>query len=321
MMMLSQKKLIVSHAPFWHDGSSITERNFNILVAAMPAVLHGLMRYGMPALGVVCLAVSTAMLWEIAFNRISKQSLTVFDGNAALLGLILAMLLPATTPWWLVVVGTLLAIIVGKQIFGGLGGNAFHPVALAFAMLIVSWGDYFDFNLMLANYDLPFLAVYPLTWVKQFGVESVASFSVLDLLMGKQIGGIGATFGLGLIAGGVYLMARGICRWEIALSFLAGVAVTALLFHISDPARYASAPFHLLTGYTLIGAFFLATEDSSSPVNFVPMLIYGATGGVMTVLIRNLGVYVDGVIFAILLINLMNPLVDKIRPKAIGKVA
>ena len=320
-MMLSQKKLIVSHAPFWHDGSSISARNLNIIVAAMPALLHGLMRYGMPALGVVCLAVSTALIWEMIFNRISKKPITVTDGNAALIGLVFAMLLPATAPWWLVTVGTLLAIIVGKQIFGGMGGNAFHPVALAFAMLIVSWSDYFDFNMMLADYELPFLAVYPLTWVKQFGVDAVASFSTMDLLLGQQIGGIGTTFGLGLIAGGIYLMARGICRWEIALSFLAGVAVTAMLFHLSDPARYAGAPFHLFTGYTLIGAFFLATEDSSSPVNFVPMLIYGGAGGIMTVLIRNIGVYVDGVIFAILLINLINPLVDKIRPKAIGKVA
>jgi electron transport complex protein RnfD len=89
---------------------------------------------------------------------------------------------------------------------------------------------------------------------------------------------------------------------------------------MADPARYVNPAFHLVTGYTLIGAFFLATEDSSSPVNFVPMLIYGATGGLMTVLIRNIGVYVDGVILAVLVINLIQPLLDKIRPKALGKV-
>ena len=94
-----------------------------------------------------------------------------------------------------------------------------------------------------------------------------------------------------------------------------------MLFNMADPARYASPIFHLLAGYTLIGAFFLATESSSSPVNVIPMIVYGVMGGIMTVLIRNIGVWVDGVIFAILLINLINPLVDKIRPKAIGKVA
>jgi electron transport complex protein RnfD len=138
--------------------------------------------------------------------------------------------------------------------------------------------------------------------------------------MGQQSGGIGSTFGLGLIIGGIYLIIRGFIRWEISVSFLAGVLITAMFFNIIDPARYAGPVFHLLTGYTLIGAFFLATEDSSSPVNFIPMLIYGAGAGIMTVLIRNIGAYVDGVVFAILLMNLVNPLLDKIRPKALGKV-
>ena len=123
------------------------------------------------------------------------------------------------------------------------------------------------------------------------------------------------------MAGGLYLMLRGFIRWEISLSFLAGIFVTALLFKFFDASgQYEGPLFHLLTGYTLIGAFFLATEDSSSPVNFIPMLIYGAGCGVMTILIRNFGAYVDGVVFAILFMNLVNPLVDKLRPKALGKV-
>ncbi len=108
-------------------------------------------------------------------------------------------------------------------------------------------------------------------------------------------------------------------RWEISLSFLAAVFVTALLFHLADPDKYVGPVFHLLTGYTLIGAFFLATEDSSSPVNFVPMLIYGAAGGVLTVLIRNIGAFPDGVVFALLMMNIANPMLDKIRPRAMGK--
>ena len=138
--------------------------------------------------------------------------------------------------------------------------------------------------------------------------------------MGRQLGGTGATFGLGLLIGGIYLMLRGFIRWEIALTFLAGVYLTASVFNLFNPTQFAPPAFHLLTGYTLIGAFFLATEDSSSPVNFVPMLIYGAAGGIMTVLIRNIGAWVDGVILAILVINLISPLLDKIRPQALGKV-
>jgi electron transport complex protein RnfD len=115
------------------------------------------------------------------------------------------------------------------------------------------------------------------------------------------------------------LILRGHIRWEISLSFLAGIFVTAFIFNISEPDKYANPIFHLLTGYSLIGAFFLATEDSSSPVGFVPMLIYGAGAGVLTVLIRSIGAFVDGVVFAILMMNLASPLLDKIRPKALGR--
>lgn len=166
-----------------------------------------------------------------------------------------------------------------------------------------------------------FSMAYPLIALKNFGVSAVSDFHAMDLLMGKQVGGIGAIFGLGLIVGGLYLIIRGFIRWEISLSFLAGVALTAFLFNASDPGKYAGAGFHLLTGYTLVAAFFMAPEDSSSPVNFLPMLIYGLSAGVLTVLIRNIGAYVDGTIFAILFMNIVNPLLDKIRPKATGKVA
>lgn len=319
--MTEAKKLIVSHAPFWHDGSSIAQRSYSTMLAAVPALLLGFSQYGMPAVGVAALAVSTAVLWELAMNRIMRRPETIGDGNAALIGLVFAMLLPATTPWWAVVVGTFTAVVIGKQIFGGTGASPFNPPALALAILTVSWANLFDFNQALLTYDPGFPMVYPLFAAKKFGVSAVESFTTLDLLLGRQSGGIGATFGIGLLVGGAFLMVRGIVRWEISLSFLAGVFITAMAFHMADSTRFAGPLFHLCTGYTLIGAFFLAPDDSSSPVNFYPMLIYGAAGGIMTVLIRNIGVYVDGVILAILVINLINPLLDKIRPKAIGKVA
>ena len=317
---LIQKKLIVSHAPFFHSGRSITERSYHTMLATLPALLLGFYHYGMPAVGVVCLSISTAIIWELLFNLITKRTITIGDGNAALLGLLFAMLIPATMPWWAVATGTFILIVIGKHIFGGIGSNAFNPLALAVAMLAVSWKGLFDFDAALLNYDLEFATIYPLVAAKYFGAASAAKFSLLDLFMGKQLGGIGTTFGLGLLIGGIYLMLRGFIRWEISLTFLAGVYLTAFVFNLVDPARFASPAFHLLTGYTLIGAFFLATDDSSSPVNFIPMLIYGAAGGIMTVLIRNIGVWIDGVILGILVINLIAPLLDKIRPQALGKV-
>lgn len=315
-----QNKYTVSHAPFLHNGSNITGRSYNMMLAALPAVLMGFAQYGMPAVGVVSLSISTAILWELVINLTRRQPKTIGDGNAALIGLLFAMLIPATTPWWIIITGTFLCVVIGKQIYGGIGGNAFNPVLVSLAILMVSWKDYFDFDEALLNYDFDFVMVYPLAQLKHFGISTIDVFNEIDLLLGRQTGGIGATFGLGLIIGGVYLMVKRIIRWEISLTFLAGVFITALIFNISDSTRFAGPFFHLLTGYTLIGAFFLATEDSSSPVNFIPMLIYGTGAGIMTVLIRNIGLYVDGVVFAILFMNMVNPLLDKIRPKAVGKV-
>lgn len=318
--MLNQKRFIVSHAPFWHNGSNISERSYHTMLAALPAAIFGVVKYGMPALAVLSFSISFAILWELAFNKVSKAPATVGDGNAALIGLLLGMALPAGAPWWLVIVGAFIAVIIGKQIYGGIGGNPFNPVAMAMAILMLSWHFYIDIDVALIHYNFNHYALYPMGALKHFGPASVDGVTAADLLMGNQASAIGATFGLGLILGGAYLILRGFIRWEICLSFLVGVTLTALMFKANDAARFGGPVIHLFSGYTLLGAFFLATEDSSSPVNFVPMIIYGLAGGMLTVLIRNIGAYVDGVFLAILIINTINPLLDKIRPKALGKV-
>lgn len=318
--MFNQKKFIVSHAPFWHDESKISVRHFNMLGAALPAALFGFFYYGIPAIGVVSLSVSTAVLWELLMNTLTKRPITIGDGNAALIGLLFGMLLPATSPWWLVITGTFVAVVLGKHIYGGIGANPFNPALMAVAMLMLSWKNYFNFDQALLNYDLGFTMVYPLAAAKHFGTSAVASFSPGGLLLGQQLGAIGSTFGLGLILGGIYLIARGFVRWEISVSFLVGILITAQIFNMADPGRFAGPWLQLLSGYTLIAAFFLAPEDSSSPVNFIPMLIYGAGAGILTVLIRNIGLFTDGIPFAIMMMNILNPLIDKIRPQVIGKV-
>ena len=319
--MNNQKKFIVSHAPFWHIGSGVPERHYNTIVAAVPAVLVGLAYFGVPALGVLGLAVSSAIGWEWLYTLVSKSPNTVGDGHAALTGLLFGMLLPATAPYWLVITGTFFAIVIAKQIFGGIGANPFNPAVLAIAILTVSWKTYFDFDAQLLNYNFHFMAHYPPAVLKAFGPDAISKINLVDLFLGRQVGGIGTTCGLALILGGIYLMARGLMRWEIPIAYIAGLVVTASIFHIAHPDRFAGPMFHLLTGYALFGAFFLATDDSSSPVNAVPMLIYGAAGGMMTILIRDIGAYPDGTMYAILVINLINPLIDKIRPKAVGKAA
>lgn len=317
--MDNEKLYVGAHAPFWHNGSSIRAKSYNIALAALPAVLMGIYLYGLPALRVVALAVSSAMIWEWLINRVMRRPATIGDGNAAVIGLLLAMLMPATMPWYAVITTTFVALVVGKLIYGGIGCNPLNPALVGFAILMLSWKGLVNFDAALVRYDMDFNMLYPLGAVKVFGARIVERYELSDLLWGRQAGGIGATFGLGLIVGGCYLMARGFVRWEISLSFLAGILLTAWIFHAANPAKYAGAAFHLLTGYTLLGAFFLAPEDSSSPVNLIPMLLYGLGGGVLTVLIRNIGAFPDGVVFAILMMNVANPLLDKIRPKAMGR--
>ncbi|VBB45395.1 Electron transport complex, RnfABCDGE type, D subunit [uncultured Desulfatiglans sp.] len=317
--MLNQKLLVGSHAPFWHNGSSLYSKNANIMLAALPAVAMGIYQYGIPALAVLTLSVASAMIWEWLFNLAARRPVSIGDLDAAVIGLIFGMLLPAGVAWWVVIIGSFAAVVIGKMIFGGVGCNPLNPPLVGLAILMLSWKSLVEFNAALVDYNLGFNMIYPLSAIKFLGAGAAADYDVTGFLMAGQSGAIGATFGLGLIIGGVYLILRGFIRWEIAVSFLVGVFLSALLFNLSDAEKYAPPLFHLLTGYTLIGAFFLATEDSSSPINFVPMLIYGLAGGVMTVLIRNIGAFVDGVVFAVLLLNAANPLLDKIRPKAMGR--
>ncbi len=311
-------KLIVSHAPFWHDTDSLFKMNLNILLATLPAVIAGIMIFGAPALGVLALALSSAMAWEMIANLISRKPLSLGNLNAAVIGLLFGMMLPAVTPWWVVVVGTFVAVVIGKMIFGGIGANPFNPALLGMAILGLSWPAFLDFDTALVNYEFPFTELAPLAAVK-FKMLAASDFPIMDLVMGREVGGIGATFGLGIIIGGIYLILRGYIRWEICLSFIVGILLTAGLFYLKDCETYAGPLFHLFSGYTLLGAFFLATETSSSPVNKIPMLIYGFLGGFMIILMRNICIYADGTVLAILLINLVNPILDNIRPKALGK--
>ncbi len=312
--MNKKKKLTVSFPPFLHNGSSFTEKNYDIFVAAIPALVFGLIYYGVPALGVVSLSISSAIIWHFIFEKLLKKDITIGDGSSALIGLLIGMMLPAASPWWLVLVSTFVAIIIGVQIFGGAGNNPFNPVALSIAILSVSWENYFDLNQSLANFKLNFSFSFdPLSFIKYFGPETIENIEILDLLIGHHISTIGSGCSVALILGGSYLIIRNTIRWEISLSYLLSVILIAFVFHIYNPLKFASPVFHLLTGSTMIGIFFLATEDSSSPVNFLPMILFGFIAGLMTVLIRNIGLYTDGVVFAILLANLVSPILDKIK--------
>ena len=318
---MKNTKLTVSHAPFWHDGDSIYQMNLHILIAAIPAVIWGLIQFGVPALGVLALSLSSAMAWEYLMSILAKKEPNIANLEAAVIGLLFGMMLPATAPWWLVIIGTFVAVIIGQTIFGGTGTNPFNPTLIGMGILMISWKTFFDFNAAYVNYNFDYSHLAPLAAIKQFGASAAADFPISNLIMGQQVGAVGSTFGLGLLIGGIYLILRGYVRWEISISFIVGIIVMAMFFNLANPEKYAGPMIHLFSGYTLLGAFFLLPENSSSPVNRTPMLLYGFLAAVMIILMRNIGVYTDGTVLAILLVNLINPIIDAIKTKALGKGA
>lgn len=306
--------LAVSAPPFWHCGRTVHTNRYHMLLALVPVVAMAVWHWGLPAARVMALAVSTGVLVEMLCQKIMRRDYAVNDFSAVVACLLFAMLLPAAAPWWLVMLGSALCITLGKMAFGGLGTNPVNTTLVGWALLFLSWPVLMDPNAMQLSTDF----IDPLVRLKYFGAAAVADISALDLILGKQIGGLGAAQIAGVFLGGSYLAARGIIRWEIVLSFFVGVVGVAAIYNTINPALYASPLFHLCTGSTLLGGFFLATEPASSPDRQIPMMIYGLMGGALVIIIRVYGVYTDGVPFAILLINLLTPQLDRIRPRPFG---
>jgi electron transport complex protein RnfD len=309
--------LIVSPSPHIHSGARITGTSYNILIALLPAVIMGVSTYGFDALRVIGASIACAAVFEALIQKLFKKPVTIADGSAAVTGLILALILPASVPLYIVAVANFAGIVIGKQCFGGLGANPLNPALVGWAVIRITktWAGYLDFDLALVNYDTGFLMQYPLAVLKAEGASALSHFDLLDLFLGKQTGGIGAAAIVWILIGGLYLVVRGVIRWEIPLFFLVGTAALSGIFWLTDQATYASPMFHILTGNVMIGAFFLSTDSGSSPVNRWGLVVYGLGCGVMTIFLRAWSNYSDGVVFACLLMNLFVPLMDKIKAK------
>lgn len=309
-----QLLLAVSAPPFWHCGRTVRSNRYNMLLALVPVVAMAIWHWGLPAARVMALAMLTGVVVEALCQRAMGRECSVDDFSGATACLLFALLLPAAAPWWLVMIGAAVTISLGKMAFGGLGANPVNSSLVGWAMLYVSWPVLMDPNAA----QLGTILVDPLVRLKYFGAEAVAGIDYLDLILGKQLGALGAAQIGGLFLGGSFLAARGIIRWEIALSFFAGVLLTGGVYNAIDPTRYASPFFHLCVGSTLLAGFFLATEPASSPDRPIPMFLYGLIGGAMVIIIRVYGIHIDGAPFAVLLINLLTPLLEMIRPKPFG---
>lgn len=313
-MNSNMQLLTVSSPPFWHSGKTVRMVIREILLALLPAVAFATYVWGFSALRVICLSVAVSIATEAVCQKLMKRDIAVDNYSAALIGLLFAFLLPASAPWWLVVFGSFLSTAFGKMIFGDFGSAPLCAPVVGYILCFVSFPLFIDANAVQLSTEF----IDPLIRLKYFGAEAVSDISYTSLLLGQQIGALGASQGLMLLLAGIFLCMRGDIAWEIAVSFIAGVLVTAFIFQMLDSTAYASPLFHLFTGSTLLGAFFLATDMPSSPNTSLNMFIYGFVGGILVILIRTFGIYTDGVPFAILLINLIMPLLEGRKKKPFG---
>lgn len=306
--------LAMSAPPYWHCGRSIRRQSLYTLAALLPAVCLAVWNWGLPAVRVMALSIAVCVAVEALCQKCMGRELAIDDLTAVCSGLLLAFLLPADAPWWIVTIGAVVSITLGKMAFGGLGANPVNTVLVGWAVLFVSFPLHMDANA--ASLSTTFAD--PLVKLKYFGAAEAANIPLLDLVLGRQINGLGAGQVGAIFIGGSLLCMRGILRWHTALGFFLGVAGIAAIFHASDPALNASPFYHLCTGSVMLGGFFLITDPANAPSRPLPMFLYGLIGGGLVMAIRKYGVYTDGTPFAILLVNMLTPLLDMIRPKPFG---
>ncbi|MDL2313734.1 RnfABCDGE type electron transport complex subunit D [Desulfovibrio sp. OttesenSCG-928-C14] len=308
-------KLGVVAAPHMHWGKTIPSVMREICIALIPAVIMSVYNFGVASLTIMGLAVITAVATEAACLKIMKKDVNVDDLHAVYLGLLIAFMLPANSPWWLPVIGAFVCITLGKMVFGGLGANPFCPPALAWAVLMVCWPILIDASSI--DLTTPFLD--PLYRLKYYGVADVeANFSYASLLLGQQMGGFGSSQVGALLIGGIFIASRLDVSPEIPIGFFLGIFILSGILSYSNPEAHIGPMYHILSGSTVFGAFFLATEFGGSPSRPVARLLYGMLAGVLVIVIRSYGIYSDGVPFAVLLANLIAPYLELIRPKPFG---
>lgn len=323
-------KLTISPSPHVHSSDSVKRNMYGVLLALLPALVFSLWVFGLDSLRVVLISIVSCVLIEFLVQKfIMKVKTTICDGSAAVTGLILAFNLPSNLDWWIIVVGALFAIGVCKMTFGGLGQNIVNPAIAGRVFLLVS------FPAQMTTWPMPHAVdgttgATPLAMMKE-GLKSGQSVSEImaangmpsysDMLLGNMGGSLGEMAAIALIVGLVILLCAKIITWHIPVSILATVFVFAGILNLCDPESYASPLFHLLTGGVLFGAIFMATDYVTSPMAPSGMIIYGVGIGILTVLIRTFGAYPEGVSFAILIMNIVTPLINTYcKPKRFGEV-
>jgi len=324
----------ISPSPHISKHYSTQSIMLNVIIALVPAMAASVIFFRMHAVYVTGSCIITCIVSEWLCNLIRKKPNSLGDLSAVVTGIILAFSVPPALPIWACVIGSAFAIIIGKMVFGGLGANIFNPAMIgrafltaSFGMLMTTWTVPFtiDKNMPVISPANPSVMTQatPLAWSKQaIKTKNVADASkkissstansmLKDLFFGSRGGCIGETSSLALLIGGLYLILTGTITWYIPLAVLISSAVFSAIPYSMNSASYASPLFHLMSGGMLIGAFFIATDPVTSPMTIKGRWIFGIGVGGLTILIRTLGEYPEGMMFSVLLMNSVTPLIDK----------
>lgn len=317
-------KLLVSPSPHIHSGDSIERNMYDVIIALIPALAVSFYFFGWGAFVVTLTSVAACMLFEWLISRflMGRKELTILDGSAILTGLLLALNVPSTLPLWIIVIGALVAIGIGKMSFGGLGSNIFNPAIVGRVMLLIS------FPVQMTSYPMPRGAeatldaasgATPLAIAKGI-VRGSDGFtmdklpSLLDNFLGSVGGSLGEVSAVALLIGFAYLLIRKVITWHIPVAIIATVAIFAGIMNLVNPELYAGPLFHILSGGLLLGAIYMATDYVTSPMSNSGMLLYGVMIGIITMLIRLFGAYPEGMSFAILFMNGIVPIINRYMP-------
>ncbi len=315
------ESLTVSIAPHIRSEESTKRIMWAVTLSLIPAGASGVFIFGISALYVIIASVLSAVITEWVILAVRKKKIEISDGSAVLTGLLLAYNLPAQVPLWIPAAGSFFAIAIGKQVFGGLGHNIFNPALAGRAFLMVSWPVY------MTTWESPrwqpdaVTSATPLYLLKHNHPELLQGTTYLDLFLGNRLGCLGEVCIVALLVGAVYLFWKKYISWHIPISYIAVVALLSWIFNGFHGLFTGDALFFVLSGGLILGAFFMATDYVTSPLNAKGKIIFGTACGVLTFIIRKFTGYPEGVSYAILIMNGFSPVIDKFtHPKWFGWV-
>lgn len=328
---MESSPMIISASPHVHSDRTSKKLMYDVVLALIPAFLVSLYVFGLSAFIVTTVAIASCLAFEYGIQKyLLKTPVTVWDGSALITGILLAFNVPSNLPLWMVVVGSLVAIGIGKLSFGGLGFNIFNPALVGRVFLLISFPvQMTSWPIAVANNTTLADAVTGATTlgIIKEGVKYGDTISGLstqlpsgtDMLLGITGGSLGEMSALALILGGLFLIYRKVITWHIPVIMLATIGIMTGIFWIINPEQYANPVLHLLSGGAILGAFYMATDLVTSPVTKKGMVIFALGIGVITVVIRLFGAYPEGVSFAILIMNAFVPLINTyLKPKRFG---